>query len=268
MCTTTFRSISVTFLLLVSIPAFAADTRKVAMLLPGSINDQSWNAVGYKGLLKLKADGWDTAYSENVQSADEVEALRDYAKRGYDLVIGHTGRFLSAATRVGRDFPQTTFVVGSGSGGAGRNVASVDFDNTQFGYMIGVLAAKMSNGDQDRILRAGKTDHLAEMAAYLLQPSRKGERVMDELAEGMVGIPDQQFGPGNGGLGCDRSRSGFLSHSIPAWPIPARRLPFCSERSAREQVASGSAWRMDTLDSNRCTNQYSFVIKLISRDRR
>ncbi|MEI9815123.1 MAG: hypothetical protein WDO18_21845 [Acidobacteriota bacterium] len=42
----------------------AADTRKVAMLLPGSINDQSWNSSGYKGLMKLKATGWSTAYSE------------------------------------------------------------------------------------------------------------------------------------------------------------------------------------------------------------
>jgi hypothetical protein len=64
------------------------------------------------------------------------------------------------------------------------------------------------------------------LAAHLLQPGREGERVVDELAEGMVGISDQQFGPGNGGLGRDRSRSGFLSHSIPAWPIPARRLRF------------------------------------------
>jgi basic membrane protein A len=157
-------------LLLVSMPALAADTRKVAMLLPGSINDQSWNAVGYKGLLKLKADGWNTAYSENVQSADEVEALRDYAKRGYDLVIGHTGRFLSAATRVGRDFPQTTFVVGSGSGGAGRNVASVDYDNTQFGYMIGVLAAKMSKTGKIGSVNAleGLPNVVAQVGAYRL----------------------------------------------------------------------------------------------------
>src|ERR1700677_663128 len=161
MCTTLFESISDTFstrghfrlyagaatavmLIMASTPAVATDTRKVAMLLPGSINDQSWNEVGYKGLMKLKANGWDTAYSENVQAADEVEDLRDYAKRGYDLVIGHTGRFLSAATRVGKDFPKTTFLVGSGSGGTGQNVASVDYDNTQFGFMIGVLAAKMS----------------------------------------------------------------------------------------------------------------------------
>jgi len=117
---------------------------KAAVLLPGSINDQSWNAQGYQGVQKLKAAGWDVAYSENVQAADMVEALRDYARRGYGLIIGHTGRFLSAAQRVGPEFPKSTFIVGSGSAGAGKNVASIDFDNTQFGYMMGVLAARMS----------------------------------------------------------------------------------------------------------------------------
>jgi simple sugar transport system substrate-binding protein/basic membrane protein A len=140
------------------------------MLLPGSINDQSWNAVGYKGLMKLKAEGWDTAYSENVQAADEVEALRDYAKRGYDLVIGHTGRFLSAATRVGREFPKTTFVVGSGSAGAGQNVASVDYDNTQFGYLIGVLAAKLSKTGKIGSVNAleGLPNVVAQVGGYRL----------------------------------------------------------------------------------------------------
>ncbi len=117
---------------------------KAAVLLPGSINDQSWNAQGFQGVQKLKGMGWDVVYTENVQAADMVEALRDYARRGYSLVIGHTGRFLSAAQRVGPDFPKTTFIVGSGSAGAGKNVASIDFDNTQFGYMMGVLAARMS----------------------------------------------------------------------------------------------------------------------------
>jgi basic membrane protein A and related proteins len=117
---------------------------KAAFLLPGSINDQSWNAQGYQGVEKLKAMGWEVAYTENVQAADMVEGLRDYARRHYDFVVGHTGRFLSAAERVGPDFPNTLFIVGSGSAGAGKNVASIDFDNTQFGYLMGVLAARMS----------------------------------------------------------------------------------------------------------------------------
>ena len=58
----------------VTSPALADD--KAAILLPGSINDQSWNALGYAILESLKPHGFTTAYSENVADADEAEALR------------------------------------------------------------------------------------------------------------------------------------------------------------------------------------------------
>src|SRR5437762_826471 len=89
-----------TFLLGSALPQALAQS-KAAVLLPGSINDQSWNAVGYSVVTKLKGMGYDTAYSENVQPADYIEAMKDFARRGYSPVVGHTGRFLSAAQRVG-----------------------------------------------------------------------------------------------------------------------------------------------------------------------
>src|SRR5215204_6528185 len=122
--------------------AFASQVhaQKAAMLLAGSINDQSWNALGYSGLMKLKELGYETAYSENVPAADHVEAMRDYARRGSTVVIGHSGRFLSAAQRVGPEFPNVQFVAGSGAAGQGKNVMSVDYANAQ----IGILLARMS----------------------------------------------------------------------------------------------------------------------------
>ena len=53
--------------------AQAAD--KAAMLLPGSVNDQSWNAIGLAGLNKLKEIGYEAAYSENVSPADQIEKM-------------------------------------------------------------------------------------------------------------------------------------------------------------------------------------------------
>ncbi len=120
----------------------AAD--KVAMLLPGSINDQSWNAAGFGAVGKLKAAGDDVAYSENVAPADRIEAMKDYARRGYTVVIGHSGSFLPAAQRVGPEFEKVNFIVGSGGAGAGKNVVSIDYDNAQMGYLMGVLAARLS----------------------------------------------------------------------------------------------------------------------------
>jgi basic membrane protein A len=124
--------------------AGAASAQKAAVLLPGSINDQSWNAVGYSVVTRLKTMGFDTAYSENVQPADYIEAMKDFARRGYSPVVGHTGRFLSAAQRVGPEFPNVQFIVSSGSGGAGKNVGSLDYDNTHVGYLMGVLAARLT----------------------------------------------------------------------------------------------------------------------------
>jgi simple sugar transport system substrate-binding protein/basic membrane protein A len=117
---------------------------KAAMLLPGSVNDQSWNAIGFAGLNKLKDIGYQAAYSENVSPADQIETMKDYASRGFSPVIGHSGRFLSAAQRVGPDFDKTWFIVASAAQGAGKNVAALDYNNIHIGYLMGVLAAKLS----------------------------------------------------------------------------------------------------------------------------
>jgi basic membrane protein A and related proteins len=117
---------------------------KAAILLPGSINDQSWNALGYSILKSLEPRGFKTAYSENVSDADEAEALRDYAGQGYQIVMGHSGRFVSAMEQVAPDFPKTQFIAVSGNEGKAPNVMSIDWNNAQFGCQLGLLAAKMS----------------------------------------------------------------------------------------------------------------------------
>ena len=129
---------------LLTLPVAARADDKAAILLPGSINDQSWNALGYSILQSLKGHGFEGAYSENVADADEVEALRDYANRGFEIVIGHSGRFVSAIEQVAPDFPKTQFIAVAGNEGAAPNVMSIDWNNAQFGCQVGTLAARMS----------------------------------------------------------------------------------------------------------------------------
>lgn len=124
--------------------ADAADAPKAAMLLPGSFNDQSWNAAGYSGLMKIKSIGFDTAVSENVPDSDDATAMADYAQHGFAVVLAHSGRFLSAAQQVGPDYPKTQFIIGGGAAGQAPNVVSIDYENAQFGCQLGVLAARMS----------------------------------------------------------------------------------------------------------------------------
>lgn len=125
--------------------AVAGEVKKVAALLPGSAGDQSWNSYGFNGLQSIQDGiGAEIAFSENVPSAEQVDAFTDYARQEFDLVFGHSGRFLDAANRVGARFPDTRFIVIAGTGGNGKNVDSVDVARDQFAYVEGVIAGLMT----------------------------------------------------------------------------------------------------------------------------
>jgi len=141
-CFASLATLSLAFALIGASAAQAEE--KAAILLPGSANDQSWNALGYAILKSLEPHGFKTAYSENVADADEAEALRDYASQGYQIVMGHSGRFVSAMEQVAPDFPKTQFIAVSGNEGMPPNVMSIDWNNAQFGCQLGLLAARMS----------------------------------------------------------------------------------------------------------------------------
>ena len=129
--------------------ASAGEVKKVAALLPGSAGDQSWNSYGFNGLQAIKKGlGAEIAFSENVPSAEQVTAFRDYSRKGFNLIFGHSGRFLDAAMRVGREFPDTRFIIVAGTKGNGKNVDSVDVARDQFGYVQGYLAGLMTKSNK------------------------------------------------------------------------------------------------------------------------
>jgi basic membrane protein A and related proteins len=94
--------------------AVRAEDLKVAYLPCGTVNDKSWSENGYAGLLgaqKALADKGTTMkldYTES-QPASKVEAAaRDYASRGYKIIVLHCGIFSEAALNTARAFPDTT----------------------------------------------------------------------------------------------------------------------------------------------------------------
>jgi basic membrane protein A len=142
-----------------------ADGFKVAIVMPGNITDQSWNQAGYEGLMNAKKElGIDVAYSEKVAQPDQAEALADYARRGYNVVIGHGGEFQEAANRVARDFPDTMFIVHNGTEPS-KNVATLDFYYKQFGYLLGHIAGKMSKSGKVGFIGAQKIKFSTDLVA-------------------------------------------------------------------------------------------------------
>lgn len=127
------------------VPAMAQEPLKVAIVLTGPISDNDWNAGGYAGLMAVKDElGLDVAYSENVSDADAERVIRDYAARGYGLVIAHSFSFGEATLAAAADYPDTMFLAGTAQELA-PNVSTYDNPDYQGAYLTGMLAAGASD---------------------------------------------------------------------------------------------------------------------------
>lgn len=120
---------------------------RVALVLPGSIADQGYNAAAYAALMAIEEElSADVAYTEMVPLAEYEETFRDYAAQGYDVVIGHGFEFGDPIEVVAPDFPDTAFLVVNGIV-AGPNYSSLLHQNHQAAYVAGHIAARMSETD-------------------------------------------------------------------------------------------------------------------------
>ncbi|HEY3315409.1 MAG TPA: BMP family protein [Bacillota bacterium] len=122
----------------------ASPTFKVGLLVPGSINDQGWNASGYAGLMAIKDQlGAETSYAVAANPSDMISAFRQYGKDGYKLVVGHGSQYQDAAAQVAAEYPKTVFMTIGGNKTA-ANLAPIVIKSEDVHYLFGIIAAMLS----------------------------------------------------------------------------------------------------------------------------
>jgi len=119
---------------------------KVALILPGSVTDGTFNSAAAQGIKKAQEKYPDLQVSirENTGVAEAQEALSSYARDGYDVVIAHGFQFADSAKRIHKRFPDTWFIVNTTKVSEAPNLASFDNRWGDAGYMAGAVAALMS----------------------------------------------------------------------------------------------------------------------------
>lgn len=118
---------------------------KIVLILPGPINDQSWNATNYAGLEACNKElGTRIEYVENVQASDYEATFRNYAERKYDLILAAGTQFDEPASRVAPKYPETVFCVVNGMAAAAPNVCPVMPKEYEASYLAGLIGGQMS----------------------------------------------------------------------------------------------------------------------------
>lgn len=118
----------------------------VGLILPGVITDESWCYTAYQGIQELEADGYRTAYVENIDTSNCEAVAMNFVDEGYSLVIAHGSQFGDAMIRVAENYPDNYFFVYGKApvDDYPDNIGFVDTAVFHATYVCGYLAAKMS----------------------------------------------------------------------------------------------------------------------------
>jgi len=122
---------------------------KIAAIFQTAI-EEPWDGVIHQACLKAKKEIGNIEYefTEKIAAADFEKVLREYAERGFDLIVGDA--FLAGedpARRVAKDYPEIAFAFGSEFGPVAPNFSVFDNWIHEPAYLCGVIAGRMTKSN-------------------------------------------------------------------------------------------------------------------------
>ncbi len=123
--------------------------KKICLILPGSIDDQGWNATNNAGAKAAEEElGVTIDVIESVPAEEYESTFVEYAEKGYDLIMAAGSQFDESATTVAEDYPDSIFTVINGQVSDFENQIPVFPKEYEGSYVAGVLAGYATENGQ------------------------------------------------------------------------------------------------------------------------
>lgn len=117
---------------------------KVALIMSGKREDQSWNQFMADSVQRLADQGKiEAVFAEDVAPADFERVAGDYASQGFDLIVAHTSDYTEAALKVAAAYPDVKFAV-TGATQFLPNMAGLNNWTHESSAVAGYLAAQLT----------------------------------------------------------------------------------------------------------------------------
>ncbi|MEW5853755.1 MAG: BMP family protein [Myxococcota bacterium] len=138
---------------------------RVALLLPDTPDDHGWSQAGYQGLKRIERElGAEVVYTPSVTADAAEPIIRDYARAGFDFVVGHGGEYIPSMEKVAPEFPQARFAVVGSYPGNNFNLGALSFRDGELGYLCGAVAALRSASGKVAFIGGVPYPHMKEQA--------------------------------------------------------------------------------------------------------
>jgi basic membrane protein A len=131
---------------LVALQAQAAGPAKVriALIVESTVDDKGWCQAMHDAIgavqKRLGPAQVEYSYTEKMKPVDAGSAARQYASKGYDIVICHGAQYKNMVVEMAEEFPRTSFVFGTSTDAGQKNVFTYMPQSEQTGYLNGLIA--------------------------------------------------------------------------------------------------------------------------------
>jgi len=117
---------------------------KIALIVESTVDDKGWCQAMHDAIGAVQKKYGpalvEYGYSEKMKPVDAGSAARQYAGKGFDIVIAHGAQYKNLVLEMAEEFPKATFVFGTSAEIGPRNVFTYMPQSEETGYLNGLIA--------------------------------------------------------------------------------------------------------------------------------
>ena len=141
--------------LLVAVPAIATAAPKskvkIALIVESTVDDKGWGQAMHDAIVAVQKKFGpalvEYGYSEKMKPVDAGSAARQYAAKGFDVIIAHGAQYKNLVLEMAEEFPKTTFVFGTSADVGPKNVFTYMPQSEETGYLNGLIAGAVTRSN-------------------------------------------------------------------------------------------------------------------------
>lgn len=124
------------------------DKVKVALIIESTVDDKGWGQAMHDAIKAVQKEYGvnlvEYSYSEKMKPVDAGAAARQYANKGFSIVICHGAQFKNLVVEMADEFPKTSFAFGTSADIGPRNVFTYMPQSEEVGYLNGIIAGMVT----------------------------------------------------------------------------------------------------------------------------
>jgi basic membrane protein A len=124
---------------------------RIALIVESTVDDKGWCQAMHDALTAVQKKYGpalvEYSFSEKMKPVDAGSAARQYASKGFDVIIAHGAQYKNLILEMAEEFPKTTFAFGTSAEIGPKNVFTYMPQSEETGYLNGLIAGAVTKSN-------------------------------------------------------------------------------------------------------------------------